>query len=223
MNTAKQTDDDCVELLLGRPTAEIIALWGEPIGEYSHRNKDVLLFNRNDSIVSCEVSSGIVRTIDASRERRAAPRIKPVETEHAYLRYSTGHNDAVVLDLSIKSFALQIVDNRPLPEPGDLLTFCTKLQMGPTMRTHVTFAGQIYKVMHDSKTVIVLLRRTVETHSLRLLADYINMRTALTVIGKRAMKPGRHDGNVVVVKSDLCSVCHEGACRLNELPRHDAE
>lgn len=223
MNIATINHDPSVEqlILLGKPLDFVTTVLGEPLGVYPHRGSDVLMFHQNNETITCELRDGVVKSVNTFKDRRSAPRIKPRHPKQAFLRHGNSRHAVTILDLSIKSVAMQLKDG-PLPQKGEFVTFCTSLRVRAQTKIYVTLAGHIHRVSARDNTVVVLLHTPFETQSSRALLDYINVQHAMRQVGSAVTCPTVHkdwsDNNITIIKSDICNLCTEGACGAGNAP-----
>jgi len=130
------------------------------------------------------------------------------------LRHETANYHAEVVDLSVKSIAIRILDGG-MPPDGDLITFCTSLRTSKKTITHIVLKGHILRTIPDENKAILVLD-TVNTHSYQALTDFVEKWLALTPLGievDQMPAPDSHDADKTI-KSDLCQLCDESTCAL---------
>lgn len=215
--------DDKQLSLLGKPFDLVVSLLGEPVGEYPHRGQRVVMFQRKDETITCELAGDVVQSINSFKDRRSAARIRPTHPKQAFLRHSDCRHAATIIDLSVKSVAMKLEEGC-LPKKGEFVTFCTSLRTRARTKVYVALAGHVHSVSPAEQKVVILLHMPFETQSHRALQDYINVQQALLSVGAAAFyhqhcgdDASEHD----VIKSDLCVLCEEGACGVGNAPYRD--
>lgn len=204
--------------LLGYTKEHLLQNLGEPIAEYPHRGKNILLFEHNGDTVSCEIENNTVISINTFKDRRSPPRIKPSRTKKAFLRAGQDKLLATIIDLSVNSVSMKIEGSEELPAKGAFITFCTNLRTKPLTRVYVNLAGKVHSVDNKNRKIVIIIHAPFQTHSHRALQDYINAQQALLRLGgaiKPAAKPRKDDyvkKDVTIIKSDICVMCQEGLC-----------
>lgn len=223
-NHVPSPDNDQLSLL-GKPFDLVTSLLGPPVGEYPHRNLRVVMFQRGRETITCEFRDGIVQAVNSFKDRRSALRIRPKHPKQAFLRHNDCRHAATILDLSIKSVAMTVQDGC-LPQRGEFVTFCSSLRTRARTRVFVSLAGHVHSVSPDDQKVVILLHIPFETQSYRALQDYINVQQALLSVGAAAFYDQYCSNEVgeqemMVIKSDLCILCEEGACGMGHAPYKD--
>jgi hypothetical protein len=217
--------------LLGKPIAEAISILDEPFGSYPYRGREVFMFSGTSGVVNIEVKNGYVVSVNASKERRGDVRVKPDRKQKAVLRYSGKHRVAEIIDLSVKGVSMKVADGT-LPVIGAAVTFCTGLRTLRLTQVYISLSGKVYRVEESSGKIVILFSSPFETHSHKVLTDYISSRQALAILRPVVPQPSYAtsqsvDQAVSYIKSDLCAMCSEKVCELisgnavdSDLPIH---
>jgi hypothetical protein len=206
--------------LLGKPLCEVREEFGEPFGSYEYRGRNICVFDNGNGVITCEIDGGIVTAINSLRERRSTVRIVPPNPMKAFVRCGSSRTVASIIDISRISVAMHVESGALFPNEGDFVTFCTSLRPRSRQLSFINLAGHVHTVDPDQMKIVIIFHDPHGTHSYNILADYIGTHLALTAIGiKKEFPPfltiaGKEhfSPDITVTKSDLCSMCQEGAC-----------
>ena len=198
--------------MLGCPISHVIEIIGEPFGQYYLKGRNIYMFTHGNETIACETEGDTVVRANTIDERRTTPRIKPSRIKKAFLRHGSSRQEALVLDLSAKGVAMQLGADGCLPAQGEFVTFCTSLKKLPTAKTYIVLSGHVHKVFEDIRKVVIFLYTPYETHSYKMLTDYLNLHQAMNAIKRPQGSLDEDDKGIEIVKSDLCLICDEGAC-----------
>ncbi|QOX80775.1 hypothetical protein FY034_17275 (plasmid) [Trichlorobacter lovleyi] len=220
---------DCyTQALIGASLQDVELLLGKPFASHYTNGMFVQIHHIGDNYTSIFFTDGRVSKIDHQNERRTVPRVKPITKRPAYIRYGNHRIRATVTSISIKSgvFEMPAEDQTPLPRlaTGDFVTTCLSFKLRQNTCSFVSLAGHILETKNNKATI--LWNTPFETHSSRVLREYISAHLALESLGK-ATHIEQHslldgpDDKIAIIKSDLCVYCTEGACGLHYNPHHE--
>lgn len=211
---------DCyTQRVVGSTIDEVKALLGVPFASHPISGMVVYIYHVGDDFLSLACQDNRVVRLDYQGERRAVPRVRPISKRPAFIRFADKRIQTATISLSVKSavFEVAVTEQKDELSINSFVTVCMSFRTRVNTCSFITLAGHVINVKNNRVTI--LWDSPFETHSTRVLSEYISSHLALESLGKTVDSTGQHlldePGPVAhLIKSDLCVYCTEGVCGL---------